>query len=267
LIATGRSGRATAVRRRRRPAGQRAVAPEVTISESDGVRYLHFGSLWVQGAMRIARPFALELEYQQQMMAPALFVPRPLLIVQLGLGAGALAKFCWRNLPRATICVVEISEPVIATAMRWFNLPQDARMMPIHADAREVVGDPRRGRLAGRRADWLQIDLYDADAAGPVCDDAEFYAGCRRLLSPGGMAAINLFGRAFEPSRRAIDAAFEGQWQVLPQADAGNRVVLAFGRKRPAIPRSTLRARAVDIERRWRLPARRWIEALGRDGG
>ena len=33
----------------------------VDISEEAGVRYLHFGSDWVQGAMRIARPWALEL--------------------------------------------------------------------------------------------------------------------------------------------------------------------------------------------------------------
>jgi spermidine synthase len=35
----------------------------IEISEERGVRYLHFGSPWVQGAMRIARPWALELEY------------------------------------------------------------------------------------------------------------------------------------------------------------------------------------------------------------
>ena len=35
----------------------------VDISEEAGVRYLHFGSDYIQGAMRIARPYALELEY------------------------------------------------------------------------------------------------------------------------------------------------------------------------------------------------------------
>ena len=34
-----------------------------------GVRYLHFGSEWVQGAMRIRRPFALELAYTREMLA------------------------------------------------------------------------------------------------------------------------------------------------------------------------------------------------------
>ena len=47
----------------------------VDISEEAGVRYLHFGSDWVQGAMRIARPWALELSYTREMMAGLLLRP------------------------------------------------------------------------------------------------------------------------------------------------------------------------------------------------
>ena len=34
----------------------------VTLSEMDGVRFLHFGTEWVQGAMRLRKPDAIELE-------------------------------------------------------------------------------------------------------------------------------------------------------------------------------------------------------------
>lgn len=243
--------------------GQRPVSPQVTLSESDGMRYLHFGSIWVQGGMRIARPFALALEYQQQMMATALFVPKPQRIVQLGLGAGALAKFCWRHCEPAQVTVVEISAEVIAACHRWFKLPPpNERLQLIQADASDVVSDPRRRLLDGQRADWLQVDLYDADAAGPVYDDPDFYAACRRLLAPGGVASINLFGRSFELSRRSIEAVFGAHWRVLPEADAGNRVVLAFSRPLPPLPYSSLYARAVRIEQQWGLPARKWVSAL-----
>lgn len=46
----------------------------VTFSEMDGVRYLHFGTEWVQGAMRLRKPESIELEYAQQMMAWLLFL-------------------------------------------------------------------------------------------------------------------------------------------------------------------------------------------------
>ena len=38
----------------------------VTFSESGGVRYLHFGSELIQGAMRIRDPDEIYLEYNQQ---------------------------------------------------------------------------------------------------------------------------------------------------------------------------------------------------------
>ena len=53
----------------------------INTSEAAGVRYLHFGSDWVQGAMRIARPYALELDYTKEMMLP-LPVARPWMRIQ-----------------------------------------------------------------------------------------------------------------------------------------------------------------------------------------
>ena len=50
------------------------LAP-ATISEADGVRYLHLGTPWVQGAMRIRKPHAIELDYVQRMMAWMLLRP------------------------------------------------------------------------------------------------------------------------------------------------------------------------------------------------
>ena len=75
----------------------------VTFSEERGVRFLHFGTEWVQGAMRINKPDRIELEYAQQMMAWLLFLETPKRVVQLGLGAAALTKFAYRFLPRAQV--------------------------------------------------------------------------------------------------------------------------------------------------------------------
>ena len=41
-----------------------ASLPEVTISESRGIRYLHLGTPWIQGAMRIEAPLAIERELE-----------------------------------------------------------------------------------------------------------------------------------------------------------------------------------------------------------
>lgn len=246
----GRAGRAPPARR---------LSPQVTLSEEGGVRYLHFGTVWVQGAMRIGRPWKIELEYQQQMMAPLLFLPEPARVLQLGLGAAALTRFCWKHLPQAEISVVEVSEEVLATARRWFALPQDdARLSVLIDDARNVAAHPR----LRRSFDWLQVDLYDCAARGPVLDDEPFYAACRRLLRAPGIAVFNLFGRGFAPSFARIAAAFDDRALVLPEADAGNRIVLAFNGPPLALPWSVLYERAREVERQFGLPARKWVSGL-----
>ena len=87
-----------------------ADLPEVTISESAGVRYLHLGTPWVQGAMRIDDPLAIELEYVRRMMIWMLTRDAAewagAHAVQLGLGAGAgrrrsVAHSCRRSRSRA----------------------------------------------------------------------------------------------------------------------------------------------------------------------
>lgn len=250
-------------RTRRAPRSPSPPAPHVTISEQAGVRYLHFGTEWVQGAMRIARPFALELDYQKQMMAPLLFLPQPRRIVQLGLGAAALAKACWRALPEAEILVVELSAEVVDAARQWFKLPDSERLAVTLEDAEAFVAYPRRRASA----DWLQVDLYDAAARGPVCDSVAFYRNCRALLAAPGVAAINLFGRGFEPSFERIAAAFDDRAIVLPEAEAGNRIVLAFTGAPLTLPFAQLYERAADIERRFRWPARRWVSGLKSGNG
>ena len=69
---------------------------EIDISEEAGVRYLHFGSAWIQGAMRIRRPVDLELVYTREMMAGLLMRedwlsdrPPTRQILLIGLGAGS----------------------------------------------------------------------------------------------------------------------------------------------------------------------------------
>ena len=42
-----------------------------TLSESEGIRYLHFGTEWIQGAMRIRKPAELVLAYTQQKIGRA----------------------------------------------------------------------------------------------------------------------------------------------------------------------------------------------------
>ncbi len=231
------------------------------MSEMDGVRYLHFGTEWIQGAMRVRKPAELVLAYTQQMMSWLLFL-EPSARDQvgiLGLGAGALLRYVQAR-TRACTETVEWNPQVTAICHSFFRLPVGGRSVITHADAGEWVHGVRNAD----RFLALMVDLYDAQAQGPVRDTAAFYAGCRRTLAEAGIMAVNLFGNheSFPRNMDNIREAFDGRVLELPEIDAGNRVVLAF--KGPLLDVSVGRfmARAGIVESAYGLPATRWARAL-----
>jgi spermidine synthase len=233
--------------------------PPATITEFEGVRSLHLGTSWVQGAMRLARPDAIELEYVQMMMMWMLFIERPRRIAQLGLGSAALTKFCWQRFPEARIEVAELNPNVIAICHASFGLPpNDARLDVREMDALDFVMDGRRhGTL-----DVLQVDLYDEEARGPVLDTPEFYQACADCLAPGGIMTANVFGEFsnYDKNLQAMEQAFDAVvW--LPEVHDANIVVVAF-KAAPQIDFALLYERAGEIKRRHNLPARNWVNGL-----
>ncbi|MBQ5940659.1 MULTISPECIES: spermidine synthase [unclassified Massilia] len=233
--------------------------PPATIDEFEGVRFLHLGSSWVQGAMRLSKPDAIELEYVQMMMMWTLFLQAPRHIVQLGLGSAALTKFCYQRFPDARVTAVELNPNVIAICRALFGLPEDdARLKVREMNALDFVLD----RANHGTADVLQVDLYDQDARGPVLDTPEFYQGCHDCLKEGGIMTANVFGDVsnYDKNLLAMQDVFDAVvW--LPEVHDANIVVLAF-KNAPQLDFSVLYERAAEIKRRWNLPAKNWVNGL-----
>jgi spermidine synthase len=235
-----------------------------TLSEFDGVRFLHLDSIWVQGAMRIRKPDQLELEYVQRMCAWMLWRDPAVLgdghAVQLGLGAAALTRFCHGQLKMQTTAV-EINPEVIAACRQWFRLPaNDARLNVVNQDAGRWVADDANLQTA----DVLNVDLYDHDAASPVLDDEAFYAACRGVLADGGLMTVNLFGRSASFARSALRIArafgSDQVWSLAPTKEGNTILVAARGVQVPH--RDVLEQRAANIESRFKLPARKWLRLV-----
>jgi spermidine synthase len=260
-VSTERAG-ATKPQRARAGARAKQIDPPIDLSEQDGVRHLHFGSVWIQGAMRIRRPFDIELDYVRNMMAWLLFMAPPQKVLQLGLGAAALTKWCWRFLPHTRVTAVEASPGVIAACHQWFALPPpDERLRLVCADAGEFVARPGERGVYG----VIQVDVYDRDARGPVLDSLEFYRDCRRCLASPGMLVLNLFGgdqRSFTENLERVIEVFDSQVLVLPPVAAGNLVVLAFSGPPLSVDSDDLFARADYLKKQWRLPGPDWAKAL-----
>jgi spermidine synthase len=233
---------------------------DIAVTEAEGLRLLHFGTGWCQGAMRIADPDRLELAYAVRMSAWLLFHDIDRLegrhLVTLGLGAGSLTRFAHRVLGmRAT--AVEIERGVIEACRTHFLLPGDgAGLRVVHGDAAAFIRAP----AVHRSIDVLQVDAYDAAVEKPVLDSEAFYADCRASLRDGGTVAVNLVGRGVDV-RESVGRIRRGLrpraiWQ-FPPTEAGNVVVIAHCGDVP--PEDVLAARASEIERRWDLPAAGWL--------
>ena len=247
----------------KKPARTPRTLPAVTLSEDDGVRYLHLDSIWIQGGMRIKKPQVVEIDYVQRMLAALLWLPTEALgggqAVQLGLGAGALTRFTAVQLKMATT-VVEINPQVIAVNASHFHLPAAAEV--VRGDAADWLAQATPGSVR-----LLHVDLYDEEAAAPVLDGEDFYRACREVLEEGGVMSVNLFGRhaSFHGSISRIAAAFGSHqvWSLRPTRE-GNTVVVA-GRGVVVPERDALTARAVHLEQRHGplgLPARKWLRMV-----
>ncbi|MES1979493.1 MAG: spermidine synthase [Pseudomonadota bacterium] len=245
----------------KREISKTAPLPEVNFSDFGDKRYLHLGTEWVQGSMLIDKPWDIELEYVQRMMAGLLFV-EPAGVpkkhaMQLGLGSAALTKFCYKKL-RMKTSAIEINPQVIAACRGWFKLPKDdLRLHVIEADASLEIKKPQHRETV----DLLHVDLYDHEAAAPVLDSAAFYADCHELLAEDGVMTVNLFGRdsSYQKSLEKIAEAFGPQalWAFTPTRE-GNTVVMA--QREPSRPdRADLMLRAADVQSRWDLPAKKWL--------
>ncbi len=242
------------------PAQMRPVAEEI-----DGLLNLRFDMATVQSAMRVASPFALELEYTRTMMRCLLFNAAPKSMLMVGLGGGSLAKYCHQHLPQSDITAVEINPHVIAFRDRFKVPPDGPRFRVLQADGAVYVQAraQAQGELGRLRHDVILVDAFHFDGAPAGIVSRRFFQACRSLLAPRGVLVMNLESdpEQCQPVLAQMGHAFDGAvWSVLTDASS-NRVAFAASAEHlmatmrqadarlaalPAVHRETLTQRVAD---------------------
>ena len=221
----------------------------IEISEKEGVRYLHFGSRWIQGAMRIARPWALELEYTRDMMTALLLrsAPRwPRNVLLIGLGAASLTKFLYRNRPQARLTVVEIDAAVVNAAAHFFKLPDDPKRLTVEiGDGHDYVA------ATDREFDLILVDGYDAKSRVGMLDTLPFYCNCRARMGEQGLLAANFLNarRGLAAGLERMSEAFSDRAIALPHCASGNVIAVAAAGEPVDLAPAELLARARRLQR------------------
>ncbi len=238
---------------------RRAGGDGLEVTEERGTRTLHLGSRAIQSAMRVSRPWDLELAYTRAMMGFLMFNPMPQDVLMIGLGGGSLAKFIRRQRPQTCITAVEIDPRVIAAARAHFELPpDDATLSVVEADGALYV------RQHPGSADVILLDGFDAGNQVEALATQTFYAACRRVLKPGGILVVNLWGRDSEFAEyfARLTRAFDGEVGWISVQDKTNVIVLAFGEPGAPARLDAMRPQLADLSKRYGLDLRGFARDL-----
>ncbi len=226
----------------------------VEVSESDGIRSLHLGTVTIQSSMRVKAPLVLELPYSRGMMAFLLFTKTAQHMLSIGLGGGSVPKFMHAFCPEIKQTIVEINPQIIATARSHFNVPDnDDRLNVIEGDGLIYLAKNTNS------ADVLMIDAFDAHGIPPNFCSQDFFDSCENVLTNDGIFAINLWGsdKKFDIYLRRIEQSFADKVLMLPTGKPGNIVVFGFkaGFKTSLeIKITALRERAKALEAQFEKP-------------
>jgi len=228
------------------------------IEDCGPLRYLHFHLDNVQSVMRLDEPDALCLAYTRKMMAFLLFNSEPRRILQLGLGGGSLAKYCYRFLPDAAITVLEIDPDVLALREE-FRVPlDDQRFRIVQGNGVEYIA----GR--GARDDVILVDACDRDGLSPTLSAPDLYANLRRRLTLSGVLVVNICGDEpeVESHLARIRGVFGQRLITLPAKEDGNLIVLGFRTEPRVWDGAELDVHARELQERFGLAFPRYVRQM-----
>lgn len=231
----------------------------VDVSETDGVRSLHLGSVTIQSAMRIRDPFALELTYTRGMMCCLLFNPQIKHVLAIGLGGGSIAKYIHAYCPEIVSKVIELNPKIIQIARSQFYVPEnDERLEVIEGDGLQYLAEHTHA------TDVLLIDAFDSNGIPPDFCSQDFFDQCANTLKSDGMLAINLWGsdKKFDVYLQRIEQSFDGRVLTLPTGKPGNVAVFGFKRDPADLRLASLRERAKVLEKTHKIEFLQFVEKL-----
>ena len=230
----------------------------VEVSESNGIRSLHLGSITIQSSMKVREPFELELAYTRGMMGFLLFSDQMKHVLTIGLGGGSVPKYIYKYCPEICQTVVEINPQIIKVARSHFYVPEsDTKLNVIEGDGIDYLTKNRAS------TDVLMIDAFDSIGIPPDFCSQDFFDSCELSLTNIGIFVINLWGsdKNFDIYLQRIEQSFENRVLMLPTGKPGNIVVFGF-KQLPDLHIIQLRERAKKLELMHKIEFVSFLEKL-----
>ena len=230
----------------------------VEVTETNGIRSLHLGSVTIQSSMKVKSPFELELPYTRGMMGFLLFSDAIRNLLTIGLGGGSVPKYIHAFCPEIRQTVIEINPQIINIARSHFAVPDnDTRLNVIEGDGLAYLAENQQS------ADCLMIDAFDAHGIPTDFCSQEFFDACEKALTQQGILTINLWGsdKNFDSYLQRIERSFNNKTLMLPTGKPGNIVVFGF-KLTPDLNLASLRMRAKMLESHHKIEFLSFVDKL-----
>ena len=202
----------------------------IEVRECAGLRWLHFQNGSVETVMSLEDPNRLVLDYIRAMMVILVFIPRPATLLNLGLGGGAIHRFCKKHLPQTQVTTVEANKEVVDICREYFHLDQEAENIYI-SDAQSFL-QSHLSDDTPTTYDGILVDLFCNEGIAPCLFDPDFFNQIKQTLSESGIAVFNIIvddQNHLNNIFTHIWKAFSGKALCFNLEDCSNVLVMGFG--------------------------------------
>jgi len=155
---------------------------------------------------------SMAFDYTQYFDLYRLFTPELKTALAIGGGAYSVPRSILHDSPRAIVDVAEIDPSLHALALRYFDLPDDARLKNHVIDGRRFLHDTQE------RYDLIFSDAYRSFiSAPPQFATLEFFRLARSRLKEDGVLIANFYGSLAPDARATIYSVFRTMRAAFPQ--------------------------------------------------
>jgi spermidine synthase len=155
---------------------------------------------------------SMAFDYTKYYELYRLFAPDLTSALAIGGGAYNVPRALLRDSPRAIVDVAEIEPSLHALALRYFALPEDARLRNHVIDGRRFLHD------AAGRYDLIFCDAYRSFmSVPPQFTTLEFFRLAKSRLRANGVLIANYFGSLAPETRPMLYSVLRTMRAVFPQ--------------------------------------------------
>lgn len=228
------------------------------VKECGDLRWLNFKNGAVETVMSLSEPTRLVLEYIRALTSFLLFNPKPDYLLNLGLGGGAILRFCNHYLPETKIISIEHSPQVVKLCEEYFFLsPADNKI--IIEDAGNYI------QKSHEQFDVILVDLFSSYGMATSLFHPAFHLSIKRRLTKNGIVLFNLI----ITDQTRLESVFNSIWtQFSDQAfcfnleECDNIFVIAFNGEVDSAQLSTLYSRAVSLSSDFGINFRHFVDRI-----